>query len=297
MKVLISGASGLIGSATSRALSAAGYDVFKLARAPNTAHENTIFWDPYAGTVSRSVVENADILIHLSGVNIASGRWTDKRKQEILESRTKTTQFLANVLTELKNPPRVWLCASAVGYYGDRGAETLTEDSPPGEGFLCEVCSAWEKATALPEGHGTRVVNLRFGAVLDSRGGMLARLLPLFRWGLGGVLGSGTQYMSWVTLQDVVRVIETVINGDRLSGPVNVVAPEPVTNREFTKSLGKALRRPTVCHAPAPLLRLVLGELADALLLASTRAVPKKLESVGFEFRHKTLSDAWSALL
>lgn len=297
MKIIISGGSGLIGSAISCALSSTGYDVVKLVRDPRSDHENTVFWDPYAGILDRSVLENAEALIHLSGANIASGRWTDKRKREILESRVKTTEFLANALTQLRNPPRVWLCASAVGYYGDRGDEILTEDAPSGSGFLCEVCSAWEKKTALPPGHNTRVVNLRFGGVLDRQGGMLARLLPLFRRGLGGVLGRGTQYMSWITLRDVVRAVETVISDERLSGPVNVVAPEPVTNREFTRSLGKILRRPTVFHAPAPLLRLVLGELADELLLASTRAVPAKLASVGFQFRDKTLLDAWSALL
>jgi hypothetical protein len=235
--------------------------------------------------------------VHLAGDNIASGRWTAVKKASIRTSRVQGTTVLCEALAQLVNPPKVLLSASAIGYYGDRGETTLREESPPGTDFLAEVCQAWEAATAPAVQRGIRVVRLRFGIVLSPAGGALAKMLTPFRLGLGGVVGTGKQYMSWITLDDVLGVIHHALNTETLQGPVNAVAPQPVTNQEFTSTLGKVLRRPTRLPLPAFAARLLFGEMADALLLASTRVVPARLVTSRYTFRHPALEEALQHLL
>jgi uncharacterized protein (TIGR01777 family) len=243
-------------------------------------------------------LEGFDSLLHLAGENVGSGRWTAARKAAIRDSRVNGTRFLCDALAELARPPKTLVCASAVGYYGDRGEEPLTEESPPGTGFLAEVCREWEAASAPAARKGVRVVALRIGMVLSPEGGALARMLPLFRAGLGGVIGGGRQYISWVALDDLPGIVLHSMQCGDLSGPVNAVAPRPVTNREFTEALGKALSRPTPLPVPAFALRLAVGgEMADALLLASARVVPKRLLDTGFAFRSPELETTLLRLL
>ena len=239
-----------------------------------------------------------DAVVHLAGENIASGRWNAARKAAIRDSRVNGTRFLCDALAGLARPPKTLVCASAVGYYGDRGEERLTEESPPGTGFLAEVCREWEAASAPAARKGIRVVALRIGMVLSPKGGALARMLPLFRAGLGGVIGGGRQYVSWVALDDLPGIILHALQRDDLRGPVNAVAPRPVTNREFTEALGKVLSRPTPLPVPAFALRLAVGgEMADALLLSSARGIPRRLEETGYRFRFAELSAALRHLL
>jgi hypothetical protein len=235
--------------------------------------------------------------IHLSGANVSGQRWTSSYKREILESRVKPTHALAVVLSSLRPKPAVLVCASAIGIYGSRGDEVLTESSPPGSGFLPEVCLAWEKAAQPAIDAGIRVVHLRFGVVLSPHGGALAKMLPVFRAGLGGQLGSGRQWLSWVTLPDVIRVIEFALNTANLSGAVNAVSPNPVTSAEFTRSLGRAIHRPTLLRVPAVALRLAFGEMAEATILGSERVMPARLEEVGFQFEFPDLAAGLQAIL
>jgi uncharacterized protein (TIGR01777 family) len=244
-----------------------------------------------AGTIDASALEGVDAVVHLAGENIAQ-RWTSSQKAKIRDSRIKGTQLLCETLARLSSPPKVLVSASAIGYYGDRGEQILTEDSPLGRGFLAEVCRGWEAATEPARQRGLRVVPLRFGVVLSPAGGALAKMLPPFRLGLGGMVGSGRQYMSWIALDDVVGAIQHAIVTDTLQGPTNAVAPQAVTNQEFTKTLGKALGRPTVFPLPAFAARLMFGEMADELLLASTRVQPAKLLGSGYRFRYPELEDA-----
>jgi len=235
--------------------------------------------------------------VHLAGDNIASGRWTDAKKASIRDSRVQGTTVLCEALAQLVKPPKVLLCASAIGYYGDRGETIFREESPPGTGFLAEVCQAWEAATAPAVQRGIRVVRLRFGIVLSPTGGPLAKMLTPFRLGLGGVVGAGKQYMSWIALDDVLGVIQHALSTETLQGPVNVVAPQPVTNQEFTTTLGKVLRRPTRLSMPAFAARLIFGEMADALLLASTRVLPARLVASEYTFHYPALEEALQHLL
>jgi hypothetical protein len=235
--------------------------------------------------------------VHLAGDNIASGRWTAAKKASIRNSRVQGTTVLCEALAQLVKPPKVLLSASAIGYYGDRGATTLREESPPGTGFLAEVCQAWEAATAPAVQRGIRVVYLRFGMVLSAAGGALAKMLTPFRLGLGGVVGTGKQYMSWIALDDVLGVIPHALSTETLHGPVNVVAPQAVTNQEFTTALGQVLRRPTKLPMPAFAARLLFGEMADALLLASTRVAPVRLLASGYTFHYPELEEALQHLL
>lgn len=297
MKVIVTGSSGLIGSAAVRAFREANHDVLRLVRQPSGADSNAVFWDPEAGVLDPKALEGADALLHLSGANLAAGRWTTARKRLFYDSRVQSTELASKVLTGASDPPRVWLCASAVGYYGDRGDAVLTEADAPGSGFLPDLCVAWERATRPAADRGIRVVHLRFGMVLSREGGAVSKLLPIFRMGLGGVLGTGRQYMSWITLRDAVRAILFALEETRISGPVNTVAPAPVTNREFTKVLGRVLRRPTVFRAPAVALRAMYGEMADAVLLASTRAIPQKLQQHGFSFMFPDIESGLSTCL
>jgi uncharacterized protein (TIGR01777 family) len=296
MNILVTGASGLIGSALASSLSAAGHDVTRLVRSAPQPGEKAARWDPQAGSIDAHAFDGVEAVVHLAGENIAA-RWTSAQKVKIRDSRVQGTQVLSEQLATLADPPKVLVCASAIGYYGDRGAEVLSEDSAAGAGFLAEVCRAWEAAAEPARQKGMRVVHLRFGLVLSATGGALAKMLPPFRLGLGGVLGSGRQYISWIALADAVGAIEHAIVTDALQGPINAAAPQAVTNQEFTKTLGNVLGRPTIFPLPAFAARLMFGEMADALLLASTRVQPAKLLASGYRFRYPELEGALRHLL
>jgi uncharacterized protein len=297
-KILISGASGMIGTALIRAADARRISVLRLVR-QSPASPSEIQWNP-AGTEVLSAaapLEDLQAVIHLSGANLSAHRWTPAYKREIADSRIGTTLALVNALKSLKQPPAAFLCASATGIYGDRGDEILTEDSPPGDGFLAETCLAWETEAAKAREAGIRVVNLRFGVALGTGEGALGKMLPVFRAGLGGKLGSGRQWMSWIALEDLARAIFYLADSPEASGPFNIVAPDPVTNADFTQALGRALHRPAILPAPALALRTFLGELADAALLASTRAVPDRLLRSGFSFELPAVKLALAEIL
>ncbi len=296
MNILVTGASGLVGSALASSLTSTGYGVTRLVRRPPQPGEKAARWDPLAGTVDVSAFEGVDAVVHLAGENIAE-RWTTAKKVNIRDSRVKGTQVLCEALTRLASPPQVLVSASAIGYYGDRGEEILSDESASGRGFLSEVCRAWEAATEPAHQAGLRIVQLRFGIVLSPAGGALAKILPPFRLGLGGVLGSGLQYMSWIALDDAVGAIQHAIVTDSLQGPTNAVSPHALTNQEFTHTLGKVLGRPTVVPLPAFAARLMFGEMADELLLASARVQPAKLLASGYRFRYPELEGALRHLL
>lgn len=273
-------------------LSQAGHEITRLVRGGPSADRPAIFWDPLGDFLDPLPLEGFDAVIHLAGENIAAARWTPQQKDKILKSRVQSTRLLANTLAGLRHKPRVLVCASAVGFYGDRGAEIVDESTPAGKGFLAQVAAAWEEAGRPAEAAGIRTVYLRLGAVLAAEGGMVPRLLPLFRWGLGAVLGPGTQFLSWVSLRDVVRAVRFLLERENLCGPVNITSPNPVTNREFSKALARAVGRPLLLRIPAWFLRLILGEMAQELFLASTRAVPRKLQSAGFDFEYPQIDQA-----
>ena len=299
MRVAITGSTGLVGTEVATVLSSAGHEVVRLVRrAPAPGEKAVLRWDPVKREVDAARLEDLDAVVHLAGENIASGRWNAARKAAIRDSRVNGTRLLCDALAGLARPPKTLVCASAIGIYGDRGEEPLTEESPPGTGFLAGVCREWETASGPAARKGIRVVVLRIGVVLSPNGGALSRMLPLFRIGLGGVIGSGRQYVSWVALDDLPLIILHALQCDDLSGPVNAVAPAPVTNREFTEALGKALSRPTPLPVPAFALRLAVGrEMADALLLASARVLPRRLEETGYRFRFPELGPALRHLL
>ncbi len=280
MKILISGASGLIGTALSEFLTAAGHSVSRLVRR-KPKNEQEIFWDPDAGVLDSSAVEGFDAWINLSGENVAGGRWTDEFKKKLFSSRVNTTGLLAKTINQISSPPSVFVSASAIGIYGDRGDEKLTEDSLPGQDFLADVARRWEDE-ALAANDKTRVVLARIGLVLSARGGALQKMLLPFKLGLGGKIGTGKQYMSWITLDDVVAAIYHAITTPAVSGPINFVTGEPVTNREFTKTLGRVLHRPTLLPLPAFVVKTLFGEMGKRLLLGSLRVVPEKLNATGF---------------
>lgn len=296
MHVFISGSTGLIGSAMVAFLRAGGHGVTRLARNAGVAAEadgiDAVAWDPQADPWDAAPLAGADAVVHLAGENIAAGRWTEAMKARIRDSRVGPTRRLCEALARLSNPPQTLACASAIGYYGDRGEETLVETSPPGKGFLPEACVDWEGATRPAADAGIRVVNLRIGVVLAGNGGALKKMLTPFKLGLGGIVGSGKQYWSWISLDDVVGAIHHAILTETLSGPVNATAPNPTTNYEFTKTLGKVIHRPTVLPLPAFAARLMLGEMADDLLLGSAKVLPERLAQSGYAFRHPTLEEA-----
>ncbi len=294
MSVLVSGASGLVGSALVPALTADGYSVRRLVRSDPTG-DDEVLWDPGAGRLDSQPFDGIDAVIHLSGETVA-GRWTESKKRRIMESRERSTSLLAKTVAALDSPPKVFVCASAIGYYGNRGDAALTERSAAGEGFLTDVVRAWEGATAPVANAGVRVVNTRFGLVLSPKGGLLRQLLTPFKLGLGGPLGSGNQYMSWVAIDDVIGAIVYALSREELSGPVNVTAPNPVTNREFTKTLGSVVHRPTVFKVPGFALRLAFGEFSREAL-GSLRVLPERLEADGYQFRFTQLEDALQHLL
>lgn len=296
MKILISGSHGLVGQALIKSLEPEGHEISHLVRsAPRS--ESEVEWSPDRYSIQLARIEGFDAVVHLAGESIAEGRWTDEKKKRIRESRAKGTQLLSDALANLSDPPKVLISASAIGYYGNRGDEILTESSASGNDFLADVCVEWEKATAHAIEKGIRVVNSRFGIILDANGGALAKMLPLFRMGVGGKIGSGKQWMSWITLDDVVGALKFALTNETLSGPVNFVAPNPVTNAEFTKALGHALSRPTIFPIPAFGVRLMFGEMADALLLGGQRVEPARLTSAGYQFKYSQLEDALRAVL
>lgn len=297
MKILVTGSSGLIGSALVPVLTSEGHDVTRLVRSKPRLGEAGIYWDPSIETIDTPSLEGFGGVVHLAGENIAAGRWTAEQKARIRDSRVKGTRLLAESLARLARRPAVLLCASALGYYGNRGEEVLKESSPSGSGFLAEVCREWEAAAEPAARCGIRVVNLRMGVVLSPKGGALSRMLPPFRLGLGGRVGDGKQYMSWIAIDDVVGAFSFALKREALCGPVNVVAPNPVTNAEFTKTLGRVLGRPTVFPMPAFAARLAFGEMADALLLASARLEPAKLLGTGYAVRFAELEGALRHLL
>jgi uncharacterized protein (TIGR01777 family) len=292
MRVLISGASGLIGSELVRALGTAGHEVARLVRAEPMPGPSRIVWDPAHGWLETPRLEGFDAVVHLAGESVAESPWTAEKKARIHDSRVASTRLLAETLARLERKPAVFACASAVGYYGDRGGEELDETSPPGKGFLANVCRQWEAATGRAAAAGIRVVRMRFGLVLSQRAGAFARTLPMFRHGLGGRLGSGRQYVSWIVLDDVVAAIQRILSDNSLDGPINVVGPNPVTNLELTRTTAGVLHRPAPLPIPAFLLRLKLGEMADELVLASQRVYPRRLQAAGHTFAYPELEPA-----
>jgi len=296
MRILISGASGLIGSALRPALAAAGHSAAAMVRRRSSGSD--VSWEPRA-PLDPQAIGGFDAIAHLAGKNI-SGRWTEEFKREVLESRVQGTRTVATAAAQsfrARGAPRVLLAASAIGYYGNRGDEVLTESSGPGEGFSAYLCEAWEAAALPAVEAGMRVVTLRIGVVLAKDGGALKAMLPAFRLGLGGRVGDGQQYWSWVALDDAVGAMAFALTHDSLSGPLNVVAPQPVRNRQFACELGRALRRPAIFPVPALVVRMAFGEMGDELLLASARVSSGKLEAAGYRFRRPSLGDALRAIL
>lgn len=296
MKVLVSGSSGTVGTHLCAHLRSRSFEVWRLVRS-RTEGENRIFWDPDGrGVDDPDTLEGFDAVVCLSGENIV-GRWTERKKKLITDSRINTARRLVDIFSGLRKPPAVFVCASAVGYYGDRGGEELTEDSAAGAGFFPDLCARWEGEANRASDFGTRVVNLRIGIVLSPEGGMLGSLLPLFRMGLGGVVGGGGQYLSWVSIEDLSRMVVHLLERGETSGPVNAVAAGPVTNREFTAALASALGRPAFFPVPAFAVRVLFGEMGRSTVLASARVFPKKLLSGGYEFFHAELSGALSDVI
>ena len=268
MKIAISGASGFLGSALCAQLRELGHEVFQIVR---SKEQPGIFWNISKNFIEKDKLENLDAIIHLAGENIASKRWSKKQKLELEKSRVLGTRLISNTILDLKKPPSVFISASAIGCYGDRANEELSEDSTLGNGFLVELSKKWEEEANRVKEKNIRVVNARFGLILDAKGGALKKMLLPFKLGLAGKLGNGCQYMSWISLEDTISAILFCLETSSASGPINIVSPEPITNAEFTKKLAKSLRRPAFFHAPAFMLKLMLGEMAGSLLLSSSR--------------------------
>jgi hypothetical protein len=290
MKIAITGASGLVGSALIPPLEDEGSEVTRLVRDSPKAGE--IEWHPNQDQLEPRKLDGFEAIINLAGESIAEGRWTDEKKRKIHDSRVHGTHLLSEAMARLAHKPRVFLCASATGIYGDRGEEILDEQSESGGGFLAGVCREWEKATEPATKAGVRVVNLRFGPIIARDGGMVEKMLTPFKMGLGGKVGSGKQYISWVAIEDVVAAMKLALKEESIRGPLNIVSPNPVTNERFTKTLGEVLSRPTVMAMPAFAARLAFGEMADEMLLVSQRVMPKKLKSIGYQFSFPELEGA-----
>ena len=299
MNVLIAGGSGFVGSALTRHLTARGHRVSLLSRIPSSprAGAPVFHWDPERGELDADALAGVDAVVNFAGENLAGGRWTPERKRRLVSSRVVPTRFLVRRMSEWTPRPRAIVNASAVGIYGNRGEEVLTEASAPGAGFLADLCKEWESAALGAREHGIRAVVLRFGVVLGAGGGALAKMLPIFKLGLGGPLGSGKQWMSWIALSDVAGAIEHVLSREEAAGPMNAVAPAPVRNRDFARALGRVLSRPAVLPAPALALKLLLGEMADEALLSSCLVKPTKLRALGYRFVCENLVEALRSAL
>jgi len=306
LKIAVTGASGLVGQALVRQWSGTHHSIVAIGRRP-PGPDGVIMpgtpprfaaWDPGAGTLDPRALEGVDAVVHLAGESLAARRWDAALKARVRASRVLGTQLVARAISALPVRPRVLVCASAIGYYGNRGDEILTEDSAPGVGFLPDTCRAWEAAADAARDAGIRVVHVRIGIVLARTGGALAKMLPPFRMGAGGTLGSGRQWMSWISLADLVQVFDRALHDDTLDGPLNAVAPTPVTNAVFSRALAAAVHRPALCRVPATVLRLILGaERADALLLSSTRVMPARLQAAGHPFQHEDVATALREIL
>lgn len=298
MRILLTGSSGFIGKALSSFLQERGYEVFRLVRNKTDSDPYSFFWDPEKGEIDPLSVEKMDAVINLAGENIFTGRWTKKRKKELMQSRVHATNTLVSAVQKAKIPPSVWIQASAVGFYGDAKNVLLDESSPKGQGFLADVCQTWEHPLGGLPSLSIRTIILRFGVVLDRSGGMLQKVIPLFKWGLGGYLGSGKQWMSWIALEDLISIFLLALSRPDVRGIYNACSPNPVTNREFTKTLGASLHRPTLFALPSLLLRCLFGrQKADELLIFSSRIEPKKLKELGFLFAYPNLEKALTKIL
>lgn len=294
---LISGASGVVGSALVPFLTTGGHRVLRLVRRQPVADKDEIFWDPAREIIDRDNLPPVDAVIHLAGENIGQGRWTPDKRSRIIESRNRSTALLAQTMGASDHPPAVFLSASAIGYYGDRPDDLMTEDCLPGDDFISDVCTQWEESAGQAAACGIRTVFLRIGVVLSPMGGALERLLPPFRLGLGGRIGHGGQYLSWIGIDDVIGAIYHAVNCPDIEGPVNVTAPNPVTNIEFTRTLGRVLKRPTPFFIPEKVIRLLFGRMGEEILLSSTRVTPGYLERTGYRFRHPNLEGTLRHLL
>lgn len=295
--IVVSGGSGVLGSALRQRLGASGVPVLQLVRRPAAAGQLT--WHPGAASPfpDRTAIEGVSAAVHFSGASIAGHRWTPAYKRELAESRVDSTRALATALASLRRPPRTLMVASAIGFYGNRGEEILNESSGAGSGFLPELCRLWEQASQPAAEAGIRVVHMRFGVLLNRGPGALAKMLPAFRNGLGGRLGNGRQWMSWISVEDAISAIVFALEAPALSGPVNITSPNPVTNAEFTRALAHRLRRPAILPVPKLALRLIFGQMADETLLSSARVVPSKLLNAGFQFSHPKVEQALDPIL
>ena len=297
MKILISGSSGLVGRALTAALETRGHNVIRLVRDRKQAASNSVFWDPHNNQLDPADLSGIEGVVHLAGESVSSQRWTDAEKKEILASRTLGTTLLGKACASLTPPPKVFVSASAIGYYGSHGSKELTEQSPSGSDFLAQVCVEWELAAQESVSPATRLVIARIGIVLGRSGGAIKKMLLPFQLGAGGTLGDGTSYMSWISLPDAVEAIIFCLENESVRGPVNLVAPAPVTNREFTEKLAKRLHRPAFFTIPKFVLRLIYGEMADQTILSSMRVLPTRLLEKGFAFKHTELEHALIAVL
>ncbi len=297
LTILISGGSGLVGKALEPYLTTGGHRVVKLVRRKPFPEKNEVFWDPLKGELDLDPGKKIDAVVHLSGENIGQGRWTDEKKKRIIESRNKSTSLLARAVTRMAKPPAVFISASAIGYYGNRGDECMTEEDTCGPDFISDVCSQWESSASLACETGIRTVFLRIGIALSPLGGALGKMLPSFNMGLGGMIGNGKQYMSWVHMDDVIGAIYHCIMKPDIEGPVNVVSPAPETNARFTRILGKVMHRPAGFPIPESVIKLMFGEMGKEIPLSSTRVMPKRLMDTGYRFRYLELEDALRSML
>lgn len=298
MIIAITGSGGLVGTALRKRLNRSGHRIIRLVRDRKEAdiHDDAIFWDPYEKIIDIADLEGIDGLVHLSGESLAE-RWSEEKKKEIRRSRIESTRFISETLMKLNQKPKAAVIASAIGIYGNRGDEILTEESSPGEGFLAGVTADWEKASEVLDTSGIRTVQLRISMVLAREGGALKKMLPAFKTGVGGKIGNGKQFVSWIAIEDLVSLIEFALDTPELSGPVNASSPNPVTNEAFTRALGETLGRPTVAKIPAFSIKMMFGEMGVETVLASTRAVPRKLERISFNFKYPEITDALTAVI
>lgn len=298
MKITIAAANGFIGTFLSEYLSGLGHDISVLVRRPTKLPYHQFLWNPYVGEIDASAIEGQDVIINLAGKNVAAERWNDRVKREIIESRVLATELLGKTIAKVVAKPGLLLNASAVGIYGNRlPEEIITEDSPAGDGFMAESCAQWEQATSIAADTGIRVVKLRIGVVLAANGGALDRMLPFFRLGLGGKLGTGDQMMSWIALDEIGSIVDFIIKQPAITGAVNLTVPQPVTNSEFTHALGKALHRPALFPVPSFALKLAFGQIAEDVLLGGANIIPRKLLDNGYNFRHTDLTQTLGDIL